>query len=756
MIDPLHYYREIWLVDFEFCQPPGERPTPVCMVAREFRSGRTIRVWADQLATMAEPPFPIGPGALFVAYYASAELGCFLALGWPMPARVLDLFVEFRNATNGAPIPCGNGLLGALAYYGLPAIDAADKEEMRALAMRDGPHTGDERSALLDYCESDVVALARLLPKMLPTIDLPRALLRGRYMATAAAMEWNGVPIDVPTLEALRANWDAIKGQLVERIDANYEVYVPTGRALNPGSTYGAELIRTADNWGVDPYSLADVALDIWREDRADGAEFQEAVKAARRATGLTVNRLSAWEDAGRDYASWPGLDGKARELAGMYPVLGLGRGFEHGTGYDDTDCAGLLWDLLRHDTRPSKPRHDPSILQRAAELVVSAGSDCRATRLTFSTRRFAEWLARERIPWPRLDSGQLALDDDTFRQMARTYPAVAPLRELRHSLGEMRLFSDLAVGADGRNRCLLSAYRSITSRNQPSNSKFIFGPSCWLRSLIRPKPGRAVAYVDWSQQEFGIAAALSGDGAMMQAYSSGDPYLTFAKQAGAVPTDATKQSHPDQRGLFKICSLAVQYGMGSRSLAETIGQPECLARELLRLHRQTYPCYWAWANGAVDHAMLRGWLQTVFGWRVHVGPRANPRSMANFPMQANGAEMLRLACCLATERGIAVCAPVHDALLVEGPVDEIETVVRDTRAAMREAGRVVLDGFELRTDAAIVRHPDRYADPRGERMWATVMDILGDVRKPHTHLCGNRTPTCAETAHPYNLISIF
>ena len=88
-----------------------------------------------------------------------------------------------------------------------------------------------------------------------------------------------------------------------------------------------------------------------------------------------------------------------------------------------------------------------------------------------------------------------------------------------------MRLFYNLAVGADGRNRCLLSPFRSITSRNQPSNAHFIFGPSCWLRSLIQPEPGRAVAYVDWSQQEFGIAAALSGDTAMMEAYTSGDPY---------------------------------------------------------------------------------------------------------------------------------------------------------------------------------------------------------------------------------------
>ena len=150
---------------------------------------------------------------------------------------------------------------------------------------------------------------------------------------------------------------------------------------------------------------------------------------------------------------------------------------------------------------------------------------------------------------------------------------AVSPggaIRELRHTLGQLRL-NALAVGADGRNRCLLSAFQARTGRNQPSNSRYIFGPSCWLRGLIKPERGRAVAYVDWSQQEFGIAAALSGDGAMMEAYSSGDPYLTFAKQAGAVPADATKQSHPHKRGQLKVVlpRSAYCFGVESAEVAE-------------------------------------------------------------------------------------------------------------------------------------------------------------------------------------------
>ena len=99
-----------------------------------------------------------------------------------------------------------------------------------------------------------------------------------------------------------------------------------------------------------------------------------------------------------------------------------------------------------------------------------------------------------------------------------------------------------------------------------------------------------------------------------------------------------------------------------------------------------------------------------------------------NFPMQAHGSEMLRLACCLATERGLVVCAPVHDAILIEAPTAEIDRQVAELRACMAEASRIVLGGFEVRTDAEIVRWPDRYADPRGKVMWATVTRLLGET----------------------------
>ena len=183
----------------------------------------------------------------------------------------------------------------------------------------------------------------------------------------------------------------------------------------------------------------------------------------------------------------------------------------------------------------------------------------------------------------------------------------------------------------------MLSPFSSKTGRNQPSNSKFPFGPSVWVRGLIRPEAGWSLAYVDWSQQEFGIAAALSGDEAMMAAYRSGDPYLTFAKQAGTVPDDATRQSHPMERELFKQCALAVQYGMAERSLSERLGKPVMVGQQLLRQHRATYPRFWKWSEAAVNCSLLGMPLQTVFGWTLHPTTKPNPRSLATFPVQANG-----------------------------------------------------------------------------------------------------------------------
>lgn len=347
-----------------------------------------------------------------------------------------------------------------------------------------------------------------------------------------------------------------------------------------------------------------------------------------------------------------------------------------------------------------------------------------------WSDERFEKLLARMGIlgEWPRTPSGLLATDDDdVFKPMAMRFPALAPLRDLRMTINRLRQLG-LTVGADGYNRCALMPFRSITGRNYPPSSKFIFGPSTWLRSLIKPEPGQAVAYVDWSSAEFGIAAALSGDVRMKAAYESGDIYMAFAIEAGAAPKGATKATHPELRDLYKVVVLATQYGQTAVGLSKAIGRPVWQAQELLDLHRRVYARYWEWSEWRSQLAVFDRKIDTVFRWPMHVTGRTKPNTISNFPMQANGSEMLRWACCYATERGIEVHAPVQDALLVGGAAEDIEAVVAATKESMAKASDLVLDGFILRTDTKIVRYPDRYSDKRGEAMWNRVMRLLDEV----------------------------
>jgi DNA polymerase I len=218
-------FGSLWAVDFEYRSLSGERPWPVCMCARELRAGQELRLWRDELLALRRAPFDVGPDAVMIAYAAAAELSCFLELGWPLPVNVIDLFAEHRIDTNGLRLACGNGLLAALAIRGLAHIDAGEKQAMRDLIVNRASWTPEEQREILDYCMSDVVALAALLHVMAPTLELPLALLRGRYGAAVARMERAGIPIDAPLYRQVVDNWEGLKLDLIADVDAAFGVY---------------------------------------------------------------------------------------------------------------------------------------------------------------------------------------------------------------------------------------------------------------------------------------------------------------------------------------------------------------------------------------------------------------------------------------------------------------------------------------------------------------------------------------------------
>ena len=501
-------FPEIWVVSFGARWMPGVGWQPSFLAARELSSQRSVAL--DHVALFATPipPYPTDGNALLIGFVGEGIVGCHIVLRWALPAHIVDLQVEFRNLANGHPKPCGDGVAGALIWFGLPGSGG-----INCCQTLVGGHR-------------EVAALELLFLAMRSHVDLPRAVLRGRFLIAIARIETTGIPIDVTKLDTLRRHW--------------------------------RNIIRHV---------------------------------------GIVI------------------FDAKPNALA---------------IRSDHRLCAGL---------RP------------------------------FSSR---------------------------------------------------------------------------TGRNQPNTAEFLLAAPGWLRRLITPHVGRGLAIVDWRQHEFGIAAALSGDERMKGDYQSGDPYMAFADR---YRENYAPSGRGSRRDAFKACALGVLNGIGPSSLARQIGCSQTEARLLLQEHRAGYPQFWRWSDGIEMEAYLCGRLQSVFGWGVAVNAASNPRFLRNFPLQSNGAEMLRLACCLATESGVLVCAPNHDALLIEAPLDELADAIKSTEAAMAEASEIVLEGFRLRTSVTAIRYPDHYPHPRSDALWLEIdrsLAELGESSEP-AHQCNT---SCAQT-HP-------
>lgn len=358
----------------------------------------------------------------------------------------------------------------------------------------------------------------------------------------------------------------------------------------------------------------------------------------------------------------------------------------------------------------------------------------------------FAEYLQFQNIAWEYTESGLLLTKDDFLKDMVKIYPQLNRIREAKYALSGMRL-NDLAIGPDGRNRTEFWGFSAKTGRSLPKNGKFIYGPALWMRGFIKPDNGRALLYCDFSQEEFAIAGFLSGDQNMINAYASGDAYTKYAIMVGALPAGATKKSHPSVREQYKNFLLALQYGSGALRVARTLGIIPFLAQHMLQQHQNTFRRYWEWVEETMLDASMNQIMRTSLGWEYRVVRPARvstdkkgtvlPRgyisrrlTIQNWPMQAAGADILRVAIYMADQAGIAVVAPVHDALLVECDIDQVAVTTAKILQIMGDASEVCLGhGNRIRAECEVtVKYPDRYRDKRDLDTWERMMKLLEEV----------------------------
>jgi hypothetical protein len=288
-----------------------------------------------------------------------------------------------------------------------------------------------------------------------------------------------------------------------------------------------------------------------------------------------------------------------------------------------------------------------------------------------WSDVRFEQWLVSVGVTaWPRLESGKIQIDGDALKLMYHV-PGIEELHALKDSLGVI-VRAKLPIGPDERNRPSLFPFCTATGRN--AHRRSLFNAHAGMRGFITFPPDKIGVYLDWRTQEIGIAAALSEDRALMDAYNSGDVYHALAIMC-ALTDDRDiphwKKTNKAMRQRMKSLQLGINYGMGVPSLARGLDRHPIIGSYIIELHKRTYPRYWEWKEERADTAMQDRELETQHGWTLYLSHTPNRRTIYNFPMQGNGAEMLRLAAMRMCEAGIVPSMLVHDAVLLEADSEE-------------------------------------------------------------------------------------
>ena len=342
---------------------------------------------------------------------------------------------------------------------------------------------------------------------------------------------------------------------------------------------------------------------------------------------------------------------------------------------------------------------------------------------------------------WPTTPRGKLKTNRETFELFDDYYPEVKKLKRIFNLLSATKL-TEFTVSEDGRYRPYkgYGPFGTHTGRCTPT-SKWIFGTSKWARGFMKPAFGCAIVNLDFKSQEMFIAAVLSGDQKMLDAYNSGDIYMSTAILAGMAPADATKETHPEVRRIWKTIVLASNYGQGARGMAKGLKKFNKTYSEVagfLMKYKEIYKTYFDWAGRKSNHAQVHGYISTSLGWDRHF-PYAipiNPRSLLNWPVQSEAGEILRNALIRLTNANIKVCATVHDSVLIECPLPELDEQIRIAKQCMIDAGTYIVGLEGIQIDVEV--HKGNYKpEPSDQKIFDTIFEEIKKYKLEEKIKCG-------------------
>ena len=293
--------------------------------------------------------------------------------------------------------------------------------------------------------------------------------------------------------------------------------------------------------------------------------------------------------------------------------------------------------------------------------------------------------------------SGARSTDEEVLEKLAEDYPLPAKLLEHR-SLSKLKStytdkLAQLAHPKTGRVHTHYAQAVAVTGRlssNDPNlqNIPVRTAEGRRVREAFVAPAGSVIASADYSQIELRIMAHISGDEALLRAFTDGlDVHRATAAEVFGVPVE---QVSSEQRRYAKVINFGLIYGMSSFGLAKNLGIETKAAAAYIDRYFQRYPGVKTYMEQTVLFAQEHRYVETVFGRRLQLpeiaggnGPRkkAAERQAINAPMQGTAADLIKLSMNKVQQvlddegRKTKMIMQVHDELVFEVPDGEVEWV---------------------------------------------------------------------------------
>lgn len=310
-------------------------------------------------------------------------------------------------------------------------------------------------------------------------------------------------------------------------------------------------------------------------------------------------------------------------------------------------------------------------------------------------------------LPGGRKTKSGYSTAADVLEKLAPDHPIVSDILEYRQLAKLKSTYADglsAFIGPDGRihstfNQTITATGRISSTEPNLQNIPVRMELGRLIRKVFLPADGCVFIDADYSQIELRVLAHMSGDEKLIAAYRQAeDIHRITASEVFHVPFDEVT---PLQRRNAKAVNFGIVYGISSFGLSQDLSISRKEAQQYIEKYFETYPGIKGFLDGCVEQAKEQGYSVTMFGRRRPVPELKSSNFMQrsfgervamNAPIQGTAADIIKIAMIRVNERlkreqlRARLLLQVHDELLIEAPLEEVDQVQRILEEEMTHA----------------------------------------------------------------------